>query len=115
MGIDHAIGPSVRLFLPLRSDQQHNIIKCGKTKAGRQRYKCKTCDGTFTETKGTIFYRRRTSEDEIIDTLALIGKGIGSAAWYGPKGTRKTRSSIVSAKRVNTQKRWKRCCCQSII
>jgi transposase-like protein len=58
-----------------QGNQQHNIIKYGKTRAGRQRYKCKTCDGTFTETKGTIFYRRRTSEDEIIDTLALIAEG----------------------------------------
>jgi transposase-like protein len=58
-----------------QGDQQHNIIKYGKTKIGRQRYKCKTCDGTFTETKGTIFYRRRTSEDEISDTLALIAEG----------------------------------------
>jgi transposase-like protein len=58
-----------------QSDQQHNIIKYGKTKTGRQRYKCKTCGSTFTETKGTIFYRRRTPEDEIIDTLALITEG----------------------------------------
>jgi len=58
-----------------QGNQQHNIIKYGKTRAGRQRYKCKTCDGTFAETKGTIFYRRRTSEDEIIDTLALIAEG----------------------------------------
>ena len=59
----------------LQGEQQHNIIKFGKTKAGRQRYKCNTCQGTFTETKGTIFYRRRTSADEIIDTLALIAEG----------------------------------------
>jgi transposase-like protein len=58
-----------------QSDQQHNIIKYGKTKAGRQRYKCQTCGATFTGTKGTIFYRRRTSEDEIIETLALIAEG----------------------------------------
>ena len=58
-----------------QSDQQHNIIKYGKTKTGRQRYKCQTCGATFTETKGTIFYRRRTSEDEIIETLALIAEG----------------------------------------
>jgi transposase-like protein len=58
-----------------QSDQQHNIVKFGKTKAGRQRYKCKTCCATFTETKGTIFYRRRTAEDEIIDVLALIAEG----------------------------------------
>ena len=51
-----------------QSDQQHNIVRYGKTKAGRQRYKCETCGATFTETKGTIFYRRRTPEDEIIGT-----------------------------------------------
>ena len=57
-----------------QSDQQHNIIKYGKTKTGRHRYKCKTCGATFTETKGTIFYCRRTPEDEIINTLALIAE-----------------------------------------
>jgi len=59
----------------LQSDQQHNIIKFGKTKAGRQRYMCKTCKATFTETKGTLFYRRRTPDEEIIDTLAHIAEG----------------------------------------
>ena len=55
--------------------QQRNIVKCGKTKAGRQRYLCRTCSHTFTETKGTIFYRRRTPADEIIETLALLAEG----------------------------------------
>ena len=55
--------------------QQKNIVRFGKTKAGRQRYQCKTCGSTFTETKGTIFYRRRTPEEEIIETLALLAKG----------------------------------------
>lgn len=59
----------------LQSDQQHNIIKFGRTKAGRQRYMCKTCKATFTETKGTLFYRRRTPDAEIIDTLAHIAEG----------------------------------------
>ena len=58
-----------------QSDRQHNVIKFGKTKAGRQRYMCKTCKATFTETKGTLFYRRRTPEEEIIDTLAHIAEG----------------------------------------
>lgn len=58
-----------------QSEQQKNIVKCGKTKAGRQRYLCRTCGKTFTETKGTIFYRRRTPEDEIIETLALLAEG----------------------------------------
>jgi transposase-like protein len=59
----------------VQSEQQHNIIRFGRSKAGRQRYRCKTCGKTFTETKGTIFYRRRTSEKEIVDTLALIAEG----------------------------------------
>ena len=59
----------------LQSERQDKIIKFGKTKAGRQRYECKTCGKTFTETKGTLFYRRRTPEEEIIDTLAHIAEG----------------------------------------
>ena len=59
----------------LQGEGQHNIIRFGKTKAGRQRFKCKSCDSTFTETKDTMFYRRRTPEDEIIETLALIAEG----------------------------------------
>jgi transposase-like protein len=58
-----------------QGEGQRNIIKFGKTQAGRQRYRCQTCNGTFTETKGTLFYRRRTDEDEIIDVLALIAEG----------------------------------------
>lgn len=54
---------------------QTNIVRFGKTKAGRQRYKCNTCGRTFTETKGTIFYRRRTPEDEITETLAFLAEG----------------------------------------
>ena len=58
-----------------QGEHQQNIIRFGKTKAGRQRFRCKTCGGTFTETKGTIFYRRRTPEDEIIETLAFVAEG----------------------------------------
>lgn len=55
--------------------EKPNIIKYGKTKAGRQRYKCKTCGHTFTETKGTVFYRKRTKEADIIETLAWVAEG----------------------------------------
>ena len=70
----------------LQGSQQYDIIKFGRTKAGRQRYKCQTCGATFTETKGTIFYRRRTSEDEIIDTLALIAEGNRISSLVRAKG-----------------------------
>ena len=52
-----------------------NIIKAGKTKAGVQRYECKTCHQTFTATKGTLFYRKQTPADEILETLALLAEG----------------------------------------
>ena len=58
-----------------QTESQKNIVKFGKSKAGRQRYKCNSCEETFTETKGTIFYRRRTPEKEIIETLAFLAEG----------------------------------------
>lgn len=69
-----------------QGEQQQNIIKFGKTKAGRQRYKCNSCGETFTETKGTIFYRRRTPAEEIIETLALIGEGSRISSLARAKG-----------------------------
>jgi transposase-like protein len=55
--------------------KQQNIKKSGKTANGTQRYQCKTCERTFTQTYGTIFYRKRTPEQEILETLALIAEG----------------------------------------
>ena len=52
----------------LQDDQQQNVIKFGKTKSGVQRYRCKTCKKTFTETTGTIFFRKRTPKHEILET-----------------------------------------------
>ena len=66
--------------------QQKNIVKYGKTKAGRQRYQCKSCGSTFTETKGTIFYRRRTPDDEIIETLAFLAEGMRISSLSRVKG-----------------------------
>ena len=54
---------------------QHNIQKFGKTSKGVQRFRCTTCGETFTETKGTIFYRKRTAEEEILETLSLLAEG----------------------------------------
>lgn len=52
-----------------------NIIKAGKTRKGVQRFRCKTCGKYFVETTGTIFYRKRTPEHEILETLALLAEG----------------------------------------
>jgi transposase-like protein len=55
--------------------KQTNIKKSGKTKKGVQRYECKTCHHTFTATTGTLFFRKRTPEHEILETLALLAEG----------------------------------------
>lgn len=52
-----------------------NIIKAGKTRQGVQRYQCQTCGKYFVATSGTIFYRKRTEEEEILETLALLAEG----------------------------------------
>jgi len=64
----------------LQTGQQRNIEKYGKTKKGVQRYRCKTCGKTFTETYGTIFYGKRTAEHEILETLALLAEGVRPSA-----------------------------------
>lgn len=60
---------------PQNGQSQRNIRKFGQTKQGRQRFQCKRCGQTFTETKGTIFYGKRTSEHELLETLALLAEG----------------------------------------
>jgi transposase-like protein len=59
----------------LQTDQQQNNKKSGKTANGVQRFQCKTCGKTFTATMGTIFYRKRTPEHEILETLAFLAEG----------------------------------------
>jgi transposase-like protein len=59
----------------LQDSQHQNLQKFGKTRKGVQRYRCKTCWKTFTETYGTIFYGKRTPEHEILETLALLAEG----------------------------------------
>lgn len=54
---------------------QPNIIKAGKTRQGVQRFRCRTCGKYFVATTGTMFYRKRTPEHEILETLALLAEG----------------------------------------
>ncbi len=58
------------------SEEEGNIIKFGRTNTGVQRYQCKLCGGTFTATRGTLFYRRQTPRKEILETLALLAEGV---------------------------------------
>lgn len=71
----------------LQKDQpQPNIKQFGKTRQGKQRYQCKTCGKTFSQTTGTIFYRRRTEEQEILETLALVAEGVRISSLSRAKG-----------------------------
>jgi len=63
-----------------------NMMKNGKTDKGVQRYLCKTCKNSFTETKGTMFYRCRHTEEEIVECMAMLGDRSSLAAIYRIKG-----------------------------
>ncbi len=65
---------------------QGNVVRFGHNPNGRQRYRCKTCGKTFTETYGTLFYRRRTPRQEILETLALLADGVRISSLSRAKG-----------------------------
>jgi transposase-like protein len=70
----------------VQDTKTRNIKKSGRTRAGRQRYQCKGCGQTFTETFGTLFYRRRAPEREILESLALIAEGVRISSIARGKG-----------------------------
>ena len=63
-----------------------NMIRSGKTEKGVQRYFCKTCRKSFTETKGTMFYRCRHTEEEIVECMSMLGDRNSLAAIHRIKG-----------------------------
>ena len=65
-----------------------NLINFGHTMAGTQRRLCKTCGGTFTVTRGTIFYRRRTRQKDIVEALAQLAERGSTAAVAQVKGVK---------------------------
>jgi len=63
-----------------------NIIKFGRSKRGVQRYRCKSCKGTFAATRGTLGYRKRTAVKDILETLALLAEGVRISSLSRAKG-----------------------------
>jgi len=60
----------------LQDEQSNqNIKKHGFTAGGVQRFRCNNCGQTFTETKGTLFYRKRTEAEAILEVLAFLAEG----------------------------------------
>ncbi len=73
---DFCPNPACSDYGKLQHDpHQTNLKKLGKTKRGVQRYQGKTCGKTFTETKGTLFFRKHATMDEILEVLALLAEG----------------------------------------
>jgi transposase-like protein len=66
-----------------------NLINFGRTKKGTQRRLCKTCEGTFTVTRGTIFYRRRTPQKDIVEALSQLAERGSIAVVARVKGVKK--------------------------
>jgi transposase-like protein len=52
-----------------------NLIQYGKSRQGQQRFQCKTCQRTFNERKGTLYYNRKTAVKDILECLALLAEG----------------------------------------
>jgi transposase-like protein len=67
---------------------QGNIRKSGRTDKGVQRYQCKTGKKTWTETKGTMFYRCHHNEQTIVECLAMVGDRNSLAAIHRVKGVK---------------------------
>lgn len=83
---DFCPNPACSDYGKLQNGQQQNLEKFGKTRRGVQRFRCQTCRKTFTETIGTIFYRKRTAEHEILATLALLAEGSRISSLTRAKG-----------------------------
>jgi transposase-like protein len=63
-----------------------NVRKFGLTRRGVQRYQCRACKRTFTETRGTVFYGRHHSQETILECLALLAERNSLAALHRVKG-----------------------------
>jgi transposase-like protein len=56
----------------LRKKNTGHITKKGFNEKGNQMYKCKTCGVRYPESKGTVFYKRHLTEEQIILICKLM-------------------------------------------
>ncbi|HEX3640828.1 MAG TPA: hypothetical protein VHV10_06020 [Ktedonobacteraceae bacterium] len=85
-----------------------NMIKNGKTDKGVQRYLCKTCNKSFTATKGTMFYRIRHSEEEVVECMAMLGDRSSLVAIHRVKGIKEETVCKWLEKAVTHMEQFKR-------
>ena len=83
---------SAGTFCPNESCQHYarvdedNLVKFGRSRQGIQRYQCKSCGSIFTATRGTLFHRKRTPVEDILETLALLAEGVRISSLSRAKG-----------------------------
>ena len=77
---EFCLNEACQLTANFKKISRNRILKIVFTRSGVKRDQCKTCNSTFIETRGTIFYSRRTPEHQILETLRLLAEGthIGS-------------------------------------
>ena len=66
--------------------ENNRLVRNGKTPRGVQRFLCRCCRKTFTQTKGTLFYRRSTPDEQILEVLALLAEGMRISSIHRVKG-----------------------------
>ena len=62
------------------------VIRFGQTAKGTQRFRCQVCGGTFSETTGTLFHRKHTPRQDILESLALLAEGVRISSIARVKG-----------------------------
>jgi transposase-like protein len=58
---------------------QGNLSRCGWSNTARtiRRLRCRTCDRRFSSRKGTVFFRGRLPEGEVVQILDHVFEGCG--------------------------------------
>jgi transposase-like protein len=78
-----------------------NIKGFGHSANVTQRYRCKTCGVTFTETKGALLYGRRTPKKDVLEALAMLAERMSIAAVARVKGVKEETVSDWLKEAVN--------------
>jgi len=66
--------------------EKAQVIRFGRSEKGTQRFRCKVCGKTFAETTGTVFHRKHTPRQDILETLALLAEGVRVSSLTRAKG-----------------------------
>lgn len=79
----HCMNETCEAYQKIRSG---HVIKVGQTQKCIHRYRFTTCRKTCAETKGTLFYRLRHSEENVVECMALLSDRNRFAAIHWIKG-----------------------------